>query len=125
MTRKLIYQCSCAEHFPLASLDDEGCELVSFANFDDLLEHVVHRRPDVLICGLRPSCPQDLAILQLLRRVAPRIPLIVLATEGSLAAQRQVQGLQLVYYAVCPVDESELRGAVHAAVALADRSVDF
>jgi len=120
--RKLIYECfPNAEHPSLDFLRSEGFEIDSFDDFDLLLEQVMRRRPRAVVCGLRPRSPQDVGMLQLLRRVAPDLPLVLLATESSLRAQRQVQSLRPVYYAVCPVEVTELRDAVLAATSRSAR----
>jgi len=120
--RTLVYECFLGgDHPSVDFLAAEGFEVVSFDDFDRLLEQVVTRRPRVLVYGLRPDSPQDVGMLQLLKRVAPDLPLVLLATEGSLATQRQVQSLRPVYYAVCPVESAELREAVQAALSRGGR----
>ena len=42
---------------------------------------------------------------------------MLLATDGSLAVQRQLRDLRPIYYAIVPVEPAELRDAVHAAIA--------
>ena len=82
-----------------------------------LLEEAVRRSPDVVICDLAIGNREDLFMLELLRRAAPAVPLILVASEGSLATQRLVQGLRPMYYMVGPVEGPELREAVEAALA--------
>jgi DNA-binding response OmpR family regulator len=82
-----------------------------------LLEEAVRHSPDVVICDLAIGSREDIFLLELLRRVAPIVPLILVASEGSLVTQRLVQGLRPMYYMVGPVEGPELREAVEAALA--------
>ena len=122
MSRVVIYECCLGDEHPAFSLlKDEGFDLVACPDGETLLEEVVQHRPDVLIYALKPDSPQDLAVLQLLRRAAPELPLVLLASEGSLSTQRLVQDLRPIYYAVCPIEASELRDAVRAALSRTGR----
>ena len=121
-SRVVVYECCLtSEHPALSLLKDEGFDLVSLTDGEALLEEVVKNRPDVLIYGLSPNCGQDLGVLQLLRRAAPDLPLVLLAAQGSLSTQRLVQSLRPIYYAVSPVEAAELRDAVRAELARASR----
>jgi DNA-binding response OmpR family regulator len=121
--RIVVYECCLGDEHPaLSLLKDEGFELIACTDGETLLEEVVQHRPDALIYGIKPDTPQDLAVLQLLRRAAPELPLVLLASEGSLSTQRLVQSLRPIYYAVCPIEAAELRDAVRAALARPGRS---
>jgi len=97
-------------------LGNEGLELISCTDSESLLEEVVQHRPEALICGLKPDAQQDFSLLRLVKRAAPKLPLVLIASEGSLHAQRLAQDLRPIYYAVRPVEVSELRDAVRAAL---------
>jgi DNA-binding NarL/FixJ family response regulator len=99
-----------------ALLADEGFDLVSCPDDRALLEEVMHQPPDAVIYALHADCRQDLRVLELVRRAAPRVPLVLLATEDSLDTRRVTQSLRPIYYAVCPVDEDELREVVRTAI---------
>lgn len=117
MPRVLVHVMAESVDSPVgSSLESEGLELVSCADARELLEEVMHRQPDAVIYGLRPDCHEDVGVLQLLRRAAPEVPLVLLAAEDSLDTRRLTQTLRPIYYAVCPVDGAELRDVVRAAV---------
>jgi DNA-binding response OmpR family regulator len=75
-----------------------------------------------VVYGLRPSGQEDIGVLQLLRRAAPDLPLVLVAAEESLVTQKLVQDLRPIYYAVRPLDEAELIEAVRAALARRHRA---
>jgi DNA-binding NtrC family response regulator len=104
------------EH-PLAQL---GVRL-AIAQDDSLLEDVLALQPDVVLFELRAPDHADLGLLHLLRRVAPDIPLVLVAGDESLDTQRLVRELRPIYYAVQPVDADEIVGAVRAALAVHTR----
>jgi DNA-binding NtrC family response regulator len=98
------------------SLAGLGYELVDCHDGEALLEAVVDRTPDVVVFAMRADHVSDMAVLQLLRRILPDGPLILLVRDGSLATRRTVQSLRPMYYAVAPVEGGELREAVRAAI---------
>jgi DNA-binding NtrC family response regulator len=110
-------RCCGPDHGALAMLEEQGWDVVPCRDSRALLEEVVRRGPSVVVFGICPDSAEDLGILQLVRRASADVPLILLATEGSLNAQRLVQSLRPLYYAVCPVEPAELREAVIAALA--------
>ena len=117
MPRVIVYECcSEADDHVRSLLDGEGYELVPCRDGEALLEAAVERHADAVVFELKPECQGDLGLLHLLRRVAPAVPLILVASDGSLETQRLVQELRPMYYAVIPVESEELRGAVRSAV---------
>ena len=116
MSHVLVYDCTPTNGASAATLlCGGGFETRVCRDGEALLEEVVQRRPDVVVYCLRPEHSEDLGVLRLLRRVSPDLPLVVLASSGSLFTQKQVQVFRPVYYGVCPMDRGELEGAVRAA----------
>ncbi len=106
-----------ADHPALSRLRDEGLELVAYQDGRALIEEVVRNKPNVVIYTLKGNDSADFPILGLLRRVAPDLPLVLLAEQGSLGVQRLAQDLRPIYYAVLPLEADELGDAVRAALA--------
>jgi len=94
----------------------EGVRLLHCENRDLLLEQLVQHRPDVLIYTLRAHQVTDLAVLQLVRRLVPDLPVVLVSDESSLHTEKLVRELRPVYHAVRPVEAEELREAVQAAL---------
>ena len=103
------------------ALRSTGIEPVLCPDPKSLLDEAARQPAAAVICELAVGCREDLFMLELLRRVAPSVPLILIASEGSLATQRLVLGLRPMYYAVGPADGPELHEAVEAALALRSR----
>jgi DNA-binding NtrC family response regulator len=101
----------------MAMLERDGLTLVDCRSSQVLLEEIVQKRPAVVLLGFRSHHAEDLGVLQLVRRVSPDVPLVLIADQGSLDAQRFAQRVRPIYYAVSPVDPSELRDALSAALA--------
>jgi DNA-binding NtrC family response regulator len=113
-----VVLCSCGrviETALRAALESPDLELAHCRPADSILEEVIRRRPAVLIYELRAARHSDLAVLQLLRRAAPEIRLVLIAS-GSLKTERTLRELRPVYYAVQPVGEEEMVEAVRAAL---------
>ena len=98
-------------------------ELVAFgydvrhcADEESLVEAAAALRPCAIVYELHHQLSVDLAILSLVRRVLPHVPLVVVA--GALAEQA-ICGLSTLHATVLghePVDRTELRHAVRLAV---------
>lgn len=104
------------------ALQSMGIEPLRCPGSKSLLEEAARRPPDVVICELTVGCREDIFMLELLRRMAPAVPLILVASEASLVTQKLVQGLRPMYYTVAPVEGLELQEAVEAALARKSRS---
>lgn len=115
---RIVVQVTCAPADPPihALLEAEGFEFISCPDAHALLEEVMHRKPDAVIYALCADCSQDMGVLQLVRRAAPEVPLVLLAAEDSLDTRKITQTLRPIYYAVCPIDGAELRDVVRSAV---------
>lgn len=117
MARVLL--CQCADRMArelTEALADEGVTVVDCPNGEQLVEALLREQPDAVVHVLRPDPHEDMALLRLVRRVAPDMPLILLAESGSLEIQRQLIELRPIFYDVVPVGPEDLLDAVRAAV---------
>jgi DNA-binding NtrC family response regulator len=99
----------------LSALRNDAWTLVPCEDGQALLETVVERLPSAIVVEFTPTAG-SLAILNLIRRAAPRVPLILVAGGGNLDLQRALQDMRPYYYDVAPLDPTELREAVQSAV---------
>jgi DNA-binding NtrC family response regulator len=103
---------------PIAELLDPAAYDVVWCNGEqDVLEQLVQRRPSALVFALGPGHPSEITLLHLLRRIAPALPMILVATTPSLETQKMTQELRPIYYVVRPVDRAEIHEAIAAAIA--------
>ena len=112
MSHVMLYHCQAAEERVL--LEDD----LSFVCCDDceeMLSEVVQHPPDVVVYEVRPASVSDLAVLRLLRRVAPRLP-FVLVGEGRAPAWEASAELAPLYRSPLPVEEGGLRSAIRSAL---------
>ena len=113
-----VVLCSCSRTIATslrAALESPQIELTQCRAGDSAIEEVIRRRPAVLVYEIRAAHHSDLAVLQLLHRVAPEVRLVLVATE-SLETERTLRELRPVYYAVQPVSAEEMVEAVRAAL---------
>jgi DNA-binding NtrC family response regulator len=104
-----------AETVPLHVLVEEGHEIVRCESAVELLECMATQPPGAVLYFLDRNPETDLALLRLIRRTAPQLPLILVATHGSLRFQELIQALRPVYYTMAPLDRAELSAAVRRA----------
>ncbi len=113
MLRVMLCHCQGAEEHAL--LEDD-LSLVNCDDSEDMLAEVALHPPDVVVYEVRPESVSDLAVLRLLRRVAPRLPLVVVGESAGAAGE--VPGeLAPLYRTPLPVEEDGLRETVHTALA--------
>lgn len=99
------------------ALEDLGCDLIACRDGGNLLEEVIHRRPAAIVYAIRADATGDLALLQLVRRAAPDVALLPIVAEDSFEIRIRMLALRPIFYAVAPIDASELFEAVRAALA--------
>ena len=112
MSRVMLCHCQAAEKHAL--LDENLC-FVSCDDCAEMLSEVVQHPPDVVVYEVRPDSVSDLAVLRLLRRVAPRLP-FVLVGECPAPAWDVPAELAPLYRLPLPVEERGLRNAVRRAL---------
>lgn len=115
MSRVMLYHCQAAEE---SALLDQDMDLVSCEGSEEMLSEVASDPPDVVVYEVRPGSVSDLAVLRLLRRIAPRVPVVVVGEDP--APELDVPGeLEPIYRAPLPEEpekEEGLREAVHSAL---------
>lgn len=115
MSRVLVHEARRHPDDFTGLLAGQGHDIVVCAGREALFDQLAERRPDVLVYVLG-ELTVDVAVLSLLRRVAPRLPIVLLGGPSGLEARRAVQDLKPVYYGVFPLEPAELSEAVSAAL---------
>jgi hypothetical protein len=113
MSRVMLFHCQAAEEHALL---DQDLSFVCCDDCEEMFSEVVRHPPDVVVYEVRPESESDLAVLRLLRRVAPRLPL-VLVGEGRAPAWDVPDELAPLYRSPLPVEGRGLRKLVRSALA--------
>jgi DNA-binding NtrC family response regulator len=114
--RVIIFETGTNGEPPLAGvLASSGCEVCATSTTEGLVDAVASGRHQAVLFALRPERDDDLVALKVLRRLAPDLPLIIVASHASLEVRRLIQPLRPIYFAPRPVDAAELCEAVHDA----------
>ena len=113
MSRVMLYHCQAAE---ASALLDQDLNFVCCDDSEELLSEVALHPPDVVVYEVRPRSASDLAVLRLLRRVAPRVPFVLVGESQALTRVLPAE-LEPLYRSPLPVEEAGLREAVHCALA--------
>ncbi len=94
----------------------EDLDLLRCNEDDSVVDQVALHHPDVVIYELRENSDADLAVLKLLRRIAPRTPLVVVGDEETTHWETPAD-LRPLYYAPRPIEPENLRGTLINALA--------
>lgn len=79
---------------------------------EELLEALVREHATALVLALRSELASDVALLTLVRRVSPSVPLVLLGHADSVGDRQVLQRFQPHFYALEPCDPVELVEAV-------------
>src|SRR5438445_4872518 len=92
--RVIVAEPECGGNGALAPrLDATRFEVVPCHREQDLLEQILERRPGALVYFIAPQRASDLALLVLVRRMAPELPLILVARAASAEIQERMRSL--------------------------------
>jgi hypothetical protein len=115
MSRVLLCHCQAAEESALVAL---GRYFVSCEDSEEMLSEVALDPPDVVVYEVRPGSESDLAVLRLLRRIAPRLPLVVVGEDPvpELDVPGELEPLYRAPVPSAPRHRKGLREAVRSAL---------
>jgi DNA-binding NtrC family response regulator len=92
-----------------------GYPVTTCATLEDALRESSVGGFEVLVAAVPKLDEERVRLLNLMCRVLPRSPLIVVTTDESLASRRRALELRAFYHAVRPLDRVELRAALAGA----------
>ncbi|HEU4333299.1 MAG TPA: hypothetical protein VFT32_02275 [Candidatus Eisenbacteria bacterium] len=95
-------------------LEADGCITVRCSNHETLLEELVRAPVDAIVFGFAPSCSLEPALLRMIRRLHPDVPLVIAAPNATLEMERMFRDYRPLFVAVPPWERSELRDVVRA-----------
>jgi len=113
MSRVILFHCQATAE---QALLDEDVSLVRCDESEEMLAEVACHRPDVVVYEIRPESLSDLAVLRLVRRIAPQVP-FVLVGEGIAPETEIPAELEPLFRPAPRSEEAGLRRAVHSALA--------
>jgi DNA-binding NtrC family response regulator len=97
-------------------LGDEGWAVTHCSGGEALLAIVCEHRPRVIVYALAHQIAVDLALLALLRQVAPDLPVVVVANAGHGFRAGRLDAVHPVVLEHSPADRIRLRTALRAAL---------
>ena len=100
----------------LSRVSAKGYQAVAAERCCDALLAVVEQNVGLVIIDLSIDEPAGVKTVEILRKIRPRLPLIVLSGDRSLEAGRQVLQHGVFYYLLKPFDCDELDQIVQIAL---------
>ncbi len=117
--RILIYESRGGDDPPLSQmLPGEGLRVYTCRDRMSLLEEVIRFRPRLVVYGLDAGAPADVSMLELLHRLAPGIPVALVASADTSESRRLARDLRPVYYGVRPLAPDDLEEALRTTLSL-------
>lgn len=95
----------------------KGYQIVAAERGCDALLAVVEQDVGLVILDLSINEPSGVKTVEILRKIRPRLPVVVLSGDTSLEAGRQVLQHGVFYYLLKPLDLEELDQIVRIALA--------
>ncbi len=106
----------------IALLGEDGWNVTPCCGEEALLEIICEHRPRAIVYALAHQLAVDLALLTLLRQVAPDLPVVVVASAERGSAAGHVEATHAVVLERSPADRVRLREALRAATSRRRRS---
>lgn len=94
-----------------------GHDLVVAGVGSEAVKVALDRNPAVAIIDLDLAELSGLAVIEILQRARPHLPLVVLAGDASMEVGRRVLEMGVFYFLVKPIDSGEAQAAVESALA--------
>lgn len=100
----------------LSRVAAQACQTVTAETGSDALLAVVEHDVALVILDLSIAEPSGSKTIEILRKIRPRLPVVVLSGDRSLEAGRQVLQHGVFYYLLAPFDVDELDQIVQIAL---------
>ncbi len=94
----------------------EGYEVVRAARGSEAILAVLGHEIDLALVGLDLTDPDGFQTVEILRKVRPRLPLVVLSTDPSVEIGRRIWQQGIYYYLLEPLNPAELKDVVGSAI---------
>lgn len=101
----------------LGCVSAKGYQVVAAERGCDALLAVVEQDVGLVILDLSINEPSGVNTVEILRKMWPRLPLVVLSGDASLEAGRQILQHGVFYYLLKPLDLEEIDQVVQIALA--------
>jgi DNA-binding NtrC family response regulator len=98
-------------------LERKGHRVAVFTEEEEALEHARAQAVEVAILDIRLKKMSGVEMLEELKKISPRIRVIMLTGYPTLETARQAQELGAFDYCIKPIDKEELEEKVAAALA--------
>ncbi len=96
-----------------------GFEVTAHHSLADALREATTETFDAIVASVPGADEERMKLLGLLKRTAPKTPLVIVTSDGSLEMRKRCQSARPYYFAVRPIDPAELRTVLTGAVARA------
>jgi len=94
-----------------------GLDVVLTAVGSEAVKAALDRNPAAAIIDLDLAELSGLAVIEILQRARPHLPLVVLSGDASMEVGRRVLEMGVFYFLVKPTDAGEVLAAVESALA--------
>lgn len=99
------------------SLRAAGYDLALAGVGSEAVKVALDRSPAVAVIDLDLAELSGLAVIEILQRARPHLPMVVLAGDASMEVGRRVLEMGVFYFLVKPIDAGEVLSAVESALA--------
>ena len=79
---------------------------------EDMLLELMERDYELLVYGLQPDDYNSLKILKILKKIRPKVPLIVISNESSSELGAKILQEGVVYFAVKPYNPEAIKSVI-------------
>ena len=94
-------------------MSDEVFDIHFLLGKEDMLLEIMERDYDLIVYGLEADDYSDLKIIKILKKVRPKVPVIVISSESSSELGAKILQEGVVYFAVKPYNPEAVKSVIY------------
>jgi len=102
---------------------ESGYSVITSKVASEVVEKIQTTRIDVLVMNIKLEGMKGYEVVPIIRKIAPRLPIIMISDDASLEIAKKVHQVGVFYYALKPLDLQEMKLAIRDAFKELDKEV--
>jgi len=97
-------------------LSEEGHRVEVTQRGSEAIQKILSKKFKAVILGMDIEGMSGVEVISIINKIDKNLPIITIATDDSLEAERRVRGEKIFYYFIKPINGKEMRAVVRDAI---------